>query len=384
MSRRVLLLSSDKTEVLQALRARQDLRLQVITRKAYADLYEGCDTAFVDSFEDLGQVERAAYELSRDGAPERVVAATEKSVVAAGLVRSLLGVPGQSFDQSLWAAHKRAMKDRLRAAGVPVTDCAQAGSLRDVPRAAEHTGWPVVIKPVFGAMATRTYRVGSPQEFRRRLDEGAFDDLGARGVPVLVERLVEFSAEYHCDGVVRDGVVRRAAVSRYFTVPLDTPPEVDSGYVMDQSDPFAQQVLELHRRVAAAIELRDGVTHLEVFGTARGPVVGEVAIRPGGLGIPRMVHHAHGYDLWDEFVRAALGEPLGPLSHEPRPGIVGRTQLPPVPGLRERAAAVPGVLEARGPEDGGTANVEVHFSAPDVPRAESARTELRRLAGLRP
>ncbi|URM89122.1 ATP-grasp domain-containing protein [Streptomyces sp. MRC013] len=382
MTRQVLLLNSDKPEVVRALADRADLRVRVLTRKAYAGLYTGWETAFVDSFEDLSQVERAAYELVSGGPVDHVIAATEKSVLPAGLIRSLLGLPGPTFDQSLWAAHKRAMKARLRSAGLPVADFAQAATVDDIPRAARRIGWPVMVKPVFGSGSRCTYRLDSQEEFDARRLSGGFEALAARRVPVQVERLVRFRDEYHCDGVVRGGRVRLAAVSRYFTPPLHTPHEYSSGYLIAQDDPFAKDVLALHDRVAEALELSDGVTHLEVFETAEGPLIGEVAIRPGGLGVSRMWWHAFGIDLWEEFVRASLDEP-SELVPRPQERTVGRTQLPARDGLPEQALALPGVVEALPPEQSGTGNVEVHYAVDGPEAARRLNDRLHALGGPR-
>ncbi|MFF4541720.1 acetyl-CoA carboxylase biotin carboxylase subunit family protein [Streptomyces aureus] len=382
MTRQVLLLNSDKPEVLHALARRPGVTVRVITRPVYAGLYENHETAYVDSFADLTQVERAAYEIAAHGPVDHVIAATEKSVVAAGLVRALLGVPGPGFDQSLRGAHKRAMKDRLRAAGIPVTDYAQAATLDAVPAAAERTGWPVMIKPVFGAASKCTHRVDSPGEFARRHRAGDFADLADTRLPVQVERLVRFTHEYHCDGVVHGGEVARAAVSRYFLPPLHTSPDLNSGYLADQSDPFSREVLDLHRRVVATLGLPAGVTHLEVFRTEDGPVVGEVAVRPGGMGISRMWWHAFGVDLWEEFVRVSAGERPGRPAREPRAGTVGRSRLPALPGLRARVLALPGVLEVLTPEEcASPGRLEAYFAAEDEPAAERFIARLHTMAG---
>ena len=382
MTRQVLLLNSDKAEVLTALARRPDVTVRVITRKVYAELYPHHEVAYVDSFADLTQVAQAAYAVAALGPVDHVIAATEKSVVAAGLVRTLLGVPGPGFDQCLWGTHKRAMKDRLRAAGLPVTDYAQAATVDDVPRAAEQTGWPVMIKPVFGAASKCTYRVDSAEDFTERHRAAGFADLADKQLPVQVERLVHFTHEYHCDGIVHDSEVARAAVSRYFLPPLRISPSLNSGYVADQTSPFARAVLELHRRVVAALALPAGVTHLEVFRTQTGPVIGEVAVRPGGMGISRMWWHAFGVDLWEEFVRVSTGERPSRPNRAPHPGTVGRTRLPALPGLRERVRALHGVLEVLTPEEcASPGHLEAYFTATDESAAETFIARLHEMAG---
>jgi biotin carboxylase len=274
------------------------------------------------------------------------------------------------------------MKDRLRAAGLPVTDYAQAATVDEVPRAAERTGWPVMIKPVFGAASKCTYRVDSAAEFTERHRAGDFADLADKRLPVQVERLVRFSHEYHCDGVVHDGEVARAAVSRYHLPPLRTSPDLNSGYVAEQTSPFSREVLDLHRRVVAALGLRAGVTHLEVFRTQEGPVIGEVAVRPGGMGISRMWWHAFGVDLWEEFVRVSTGERPSRPDRAPHPETIGRTRLPALPGLRERVLALRGVLEVLTPEEcASPGHLEAYFAATNEGAAEAFIARLHGMAG---
>lgn len=387
MSRHALLLNSDKPQVLRALARRGDLRVRVITRQKYAPLYSrqaGFDTAFVDSFEDLGQVERAAFQLARSGPVDRVIAPTEKSIVAAGWIRTLLGIPGPTVEQSLCCAHKWAMKRRLREHGLPVTDFTQVGSLDAIPAAARALGWPVIVKPVLGSGARATHLLASETDYAARRSAKELDALAGRGLPIQVERLVRLRGEYHCDGVVRDGVIRQAAVARYFTPPLDADASFIGSYLVDQTGPFARRVAGLHAKVVAALGLADAVTHLEVFDTEDGPVVGEVAIRPGGMGIARTWQHAFGVDLWEEFVRAALGEPYLPARPAPQDSLRGWLQLSAANGAAGRAAAIPGVGEVLSPAPAGPGFIEVHFTAAGEGAMRKLSKRLGELAGRRP
>jgi hypothetical protein len=360
MTRHVLLLNSDKTEVMTALARRDDLRLRVITRKKYADLYAGQDVAFVDGFHHLDQVGQAATELARTGPLDYIVAPTEKSVPAGGLVRGLLGLPGPSYDQCLWTTHKRAMKDRLRAAGLPVTDYAQAASVDGIPAAVPAVGWPVVVKPVFGAGSAATHRLASADDFAERQRAGDLDDLAGTNLPVQVERLVDVISEYHCDAVVRDGEVRAAGVLRYFDVPLDSWGGVLGSHFIDPAGRIARWITELNTQVVRALGLRDAVTHLEVFETPTGLVIGEVALRVGGCGVPRVWQRAHGVDLWDEFVRASLGEPSD-AAVLPVDRVHAWVQVSHAPGRLRLLSALPWVVEVRPAGD----VIDVQFTAAD-------------------
>src|SRR5690606_26947619 len=159
---------------------------------------------------------------------------------------------------------------------------------------------------------------------------------------------------------------------------IDAAGGVYGGHLVDQGSPTARELLELHRRAAAALDLADAVTHMEVFVTAEGPLIGEIAVRPGGLGIARMLQRACGLDLWEEFVRAALGEPPAVPGGPLRPPVLGWSQIPDVPGLRERLGELPGFAEIADPVDRPYS--EVHFTAADEEDAQRTWERLRRLA----
>ncbi|WP_306368982.1 acetyl-CoA carboxylase biotin carboxylase subunit family protein [Nocardiopsis sp. CC223A] len=376
--RGVLLLNSDKPEVLRVLRRRPDVRVRVLARDRYADFHSGWETVPLPGFEDLTAVGEAARRVAESGPVDAVIAATEKGIVAAALVRALLGVPGTSLDQAVWTSHKRAMKERLRAAGIPVADFVQVPNLAGVPDAVACLGGPAVVKPVFGSGSRATHRLASPRDAAERAAAGELDDLAARGVPILVERRLTVLDEYHCDGLLHAGEIHAAAASCYFAPPLDAPGGLQGSRLLDPADPHAHAVRDLHERVVRALGLRDGVTHLEVFATPDGHVVGEVTTRPAGLGVPRMWAHAFGLDLWEGFVAASLGE--RPPVPGPHPGrVFCWTHLPGDARTADAARTVPGVIEVRTPGENGSPNTEVHFTAPDPQAAVAANTALRAL-----
>ncbi|MFE0461428.1 acetyl-CoA carboxylase biotin carboxylase subunit family protein [Kitasatospora sp. NPDC058965] len=373
----VLLLNSDKPAVLRALARRPWLNVRVLARPGYRDRYPAHHRFEpVADLTDLTAVRATALRLDRERAVDRVLAATEKAILPAGLIRSQLGLPGGGFDQAMWASHKYAMKHRLRSRGLPVTDFAQVSTVDRIPAAAERLGWPVVVKPVFGAGAAHTHRVDSAADLAARRAELAL--LDTLPVPLQVERFVAVEEEYHCDAVVRAGTVRFAAVSRYFFPLLSIDRSLRGSCTLAADEPVVAAAEELLGAVVAALDLADGVVHLELFGTGRGLLVGEVTVRPGGAAIPRLLELAHGVDLWEEFAAAGLGEPERPVAGRRRPGVVGYVWLP--AALGPAAAALPGVLELRPEETGGRDRLAVHFAAPDRAGADALRA---RLHGLR-
>lgn len=312
MKRHVLLVNGGKDDPVRLLLDHASIDISLITEKRFADLYTPliADVWTVDSIGALDQIRDAAHEvIAAKGGVDAVVAPTEHAVPAGGYLRSHLGLPGIPFDVANAFSNKYAMKQRLSAAGIPVARHRFAATFEAIPAAAAAIGLPAVAKPAFGSGAVATVVLPADE------DVASYDPLhralGQAKPPFLVEELVTVTDEYHVDGFVRNGQTVFAAVSRYFepllammggflgshTVPLDTP--------------TARSLKELHDTAVACLGLRDGVTHLEAFSTPDGLLVGEIACRPGGGGIPAMLQDRHGMDTFDFFLRTELGEDVG-------------------------------------------------------------------------
>jgi hypothetical protein len=316
MPREVLLLHTAGPEVVAALEARTDIRLSVITEAVYTSQYRATTSVWtVPDVNDLGAVRGAALDIVRERPPVGVVVPSERALPTGGYLRTCLALPGTGFDVATAFSDKYVMKRRLSAAGVPVAPFRFATRAADIPVAAAELGWPVVVKPLRGSGSVGV----------ARLDSDA-DPVRPSG-PALVESFVPMSGEYHCDGVVHDGETLFASVSRYFAPLLGRRRDRAGSVAVSPDDPDHGPIVDLHRRAVRALGLRAGVTHLEVYRTDAGFVVGEITCRPGGSGIVDHVAEHHGVDLWDALLRTSLGdEPV--LAPRPVSGVPAYLRLP--------------------------------------------------------
>ncbi|MER5639473.1 ATP-grasp domain-containing protein [Kitasatospora sp. NPDC002227] len=307
--KRVLLINTSGEVAARRLQEREDIRLSVITSPNYRSFYrEGTDVTFVDNVEDLTQVRLAALEVRRRNAFEHVVSPSEYSLQAAGYVRSYFGVPGVGYETANAFSNKYVMKQRLRDAGLPVARFRPLAQLGDVAGAARELGWPVVVKPAIGGGSEDIFAVRSEEELAELLVSERTASLRNSPYPMLAEEFVDIETEFHCDGAVVGGEVRFASVSKYFTPLLQAVGKLVGSYTVPLDDPSAKEIHDLHAQVVAALGLRDGVTHLEVFKVAGGLLVGEISCRPGGGGIADLVAAHHGVDPWHVLIETSLGE----------------------------------------------------------------------------
>lgn len=396
----VLLVNSSCGTAARLLQRREDVHLTVLTMEKYRHLYDdGTDVECVSSVADLTAVRLAALRVRERNPFGHVVAPSEWSVQAGGYLRSYFGLPGIGYDTANRFSNKLVMKQRLAAAGLPVASFRRLETLRQTQSVAAELGWPVVVKRVSGGGAgfVRAIRdAGELEALSADPDTQAFREAP---FPLLAEECVEIDQEFHCDAVVTDGEVRFAAVSRYFEPVLSIVGGRRHGsFTLAADDPDTKAVRDLHAHVVSALGLRDGVTHLEVFTCERGYLVGEIACRPGGIGIAPMIRYQYGVDLWEAFLATQLDEPVditvtdrGGHSVEytlPRPA--GTVEaITPVESLR----AAPGVVRAevtarvgdtmKGPVDASHNAGTVWLHADDEARARAHVAELDRRFEIR-
>ncbi|WP_027345798.1 ATP-grasp domain-containing protein [Hamadaea tsunoensis] len=365
-----VLVLSNHTDVLeQALLARGHDVIAVMTRPAYQLRHRADDrppyrVRVVESWQAFEDIARVGNLLRGD--VERVATTWEGAVVAAGFLRDLLDLPGMNMHTAVGVTDKAVMKWRLQDAGINVARFRYIRTPADVYEAAAHVGWPMIIKPYKGFGSLGTFSVDTAADLRaaeQRLfhvplgtspffsaeptvralaDQGGF----------LIEQDLQPVAEYHIDQLWANGEPLYNAVGLYNIPPLQGMGTSMGSVLLPYGSDEAIRLSGLAQRAVRALAVRDGFTHTEILVDRQGRLyVGEVAARPGGGGIQRLLHHAYGLDVPSLLAQHSAGEPLT-VDVEPRPGVFGWIG-PYAPDGRIREIATvsrimrqPGVLEA--------------------------------------
>ena len=222
--------------------------------------------------------------------PDAVLALTERSVGPAAALRAALGLAGVSVETARRCTHKGAMKQAIRAAGIPCADfvLAEDGLSRDA--LVERLGLPLVIKPCLGSGGRGTTVIRQLEEVPHQLEAGWMAEAFVGGT--------EMSAE----GIGWGGQLRGMSGTQY-TIPREVsvvPAPLDRETVAS--------IRRVHRTAWTALGVERGLTHMEVFLTDAGPVFGELAVRPPGGHLMRLIGLAYGVDAWELWVRIECGE----------------------------------------------------------------------------
>ncbi|MCD4644868.1 hypothetical protein AR454_21775 [Bacillus mycoides] len=307
--RRVLLINSDKMEPVHLLGTDPSIELMIFTKPKYAHLYKNLGTVFLLS--DVADVMEASVLLLKvlqQNSIDAIVCPLERSLLTGGYLRSYYGLTGLGYDQTLGFANKLIMKRRLRESGLPVTDFARLDRIDDLSSYGKTLGWPLIVKPAIGSGSMNTLCVKSNEHLEELQETGELEPLHKGEVPLIVERFVCIRAEYHCDCIVSQGKVLFSSTSRYIQPVLSSLDNMIGSYTLSPQSPKVAQIEELHQKVIKVLGLREGITHLEVYETDNGFLIGEITCRPGGGGITQNIERHTGVSIWDAFIQTSIGE----------------------------------------------------------------------------
>jgi biotin carboxylase len=236
--------------------------------------------------------DRESLELlaERIGDADRVVALTESMVVPAARLRALLGIPGTSPAVALRGHDKLFMKEAFLARRLPCAGFLPVGSADDVDAIVELLGLPVIIKDRTGSGSRGSTVAHDPVTVRAALRDYGLAESLVRGDEMSVEAFV-----------VGGEVIFESATQ--YLAPFwanVVPAPIDASLRATLSRTL--------RDVIPAIGLRTGLIHLEVFVSPEGVMVSEVALRPPGGHLMRLLDAAYDFNPWEALLRIELGE----------------------------------------------------------------------------
>lgn len=249
-----------------------------------------------------------------------------------------LGIPGPVMD-SLCFRDKGAMHSRLQAHDMPSPQVGVACSLDECEALVRSAGRPAVIKPADfgGSGGVRIVDVGHDVA-------AAFDAACALSITgrVVVDRYVS-GPEYSVETVTWDG--GRHQVLGITEKHVSGPPYcVELGHVFPAAlpDETAELVRATVTRALDVLRIERGVSHAELKLSSNGPVMMEVAGRPAGDCIPKLVELASGTNLHRMELATVVGAPRPTL---PKPdGVAAIRFFTGAPGNTVKVPEVDAIL----------------------------------------
>jgi hypothetical protein len=233
---------------------------------------------------------------------DRIEASIEAHIMACAKVREVAGIPGTSVRTAFLCRDKPAMKEALRAGGVPCAQSTAAASAAEVYAFAEQVGFPLILKPRDGAGASGATRVDSAGDI-----EAAMRELGP-GRSIAVEEFIEGHEGFY-DTITIDGRVGHDFVSHYYPNVLEAmrtrwiSPQFIATNRIDNVPAYAELKV-LGQKVVDVLGIETSATHMEWFAGAKGLKFSEIGCRPPGVRAWDLYNVGNDMDLYREWAMA--------------------------------------------------------------------------------
>lgn len=238
------------------------------------------DTVYVQPPAD--ESEAAWHALGADlaaHAPAAVVALTEAAVTPAAWLARGAGLEDRVASAQR-TTDKASMKAAILEAGLACARFVTAEEGLDAAGLHARLGLPMVIKKRVGSGGRGTAIVRRRRDIPPQLAAGWMAEGFVDGVEMSVEALLA------------GGEIRFVNHTEYLR------PRWANVVPARLGDAERQAIDGLLGAAVSALGVRCGIVHLEIFRTQGGPVFGELAARPPGGHIMRLIERAYGFDPW--------------------------------------------------------------------------------------
>lgn len=218
-----------------------------------------------------------------------IVALTEKMVPIAGRLREHFGISGMSATQAAACHFKDKMKELARLGGIRTNQSLLISRKTSTEKVIGSWGWPLVVKER-GLSGSRGLTICRDlHQLEKAWKEGK-----------LVESFIS-GREMSIESFVMDGKVRFVNFTAYHRLL-----EMNLVPALFDSE-MREQLAQFNRQVLAVFGIKSGVTHLELYLAPEGIIFGELAVRPPGGYIFRLIRETYGFDPWDTLLQIELG-----------------------------------------------------------------------------
>ena len=213
--------------------------------------------------------------------PDGVLTIWENNVSVAARVASALGLPGNPPEVVDAVRSKVRTREVSASLGLPTPRAQRVRSLDELFAAADHVGFPAVVKPEFGASAVGCVRVDQLEDLPkvytlvRDVVSPEHNEIFRSGNDLLLEEYLD-GVEFDVDLVMQDGKCVFSSVSQNWPTAEPSFQETGLHCPPDHSRRAVGRLVDLAVRTVQVFGFRRGVLHVEGKCTTHGPRIIEV------------------------------------------------------------------------------------------------------------
>ncbi|MBO0422168.1 ATP-grasp domain-containing protein [Enterococcus plantarum] len=294
----ILVLNSDKTKIIDKLadiNGKSNIKISILGKEEYRSLYDASYFSFygISSYFDIKLLKQKFLQIEQEQKIDKIIATTEKSLFAAGFLRSYFGIVGSSITIGLATSNKLTMKNLLKQ-HIKIGDFFSIANVEELTYIVETSDYPIIVKPAVGSGTKKTIKL-----------EKSFDpenpeikELFFNQEPVIAEEFIKIQNEYHCDAVISNGKIVFQSISRYFSPLLGHLGELNGSVILNSESKEVDEILKILKEIIKQLHMENEVIHLETYTDQMGEMYfGEITTRIGGAGVQETIHQKYGVSL---------------------------------------------------------------------------------------
>ncbi len=217
-----------------------------------------------------------------------LIPVTEKGVYWAQKIFCLLPFENRRhLDFYSLVFDKLLMKEKLAICEIPITPFMRGNQKLDIKKIQQDWGPQIVIKDRVGSGSRNLIISKQSEILQNALSENK-----------IVEKLISYEEESSVESFICNKKIFFTNITRYLKYGKCN--LVPANFSSERN----KIILDLNQKVLEALEIENGMTHLEFFLTSENKIIfGEVAWRPPGGHIMKLLSESYGIDSWEVFLK---------------------------------------------------------------------------------
>ncbi|ADL52831.1 ATP-grasp domain-containing protein [Clostridium cellulovorans] len=243
-------------------------------------------------------------EINNKNKIDHVIALSEKTVLIAAKIRDHLHIKGMGYNETVPFRDKYVMIEKLNDKGIKVPDFSIITSYEEALNFFNKYK-KIIFKPRLGIGSQSVQVIESKESL-----EKVFEYIGNNIYSYIMEEFIE-GTMYCCDTIIQNGNIKLCNVTKYLGSTLDFSSKNSLGFVVEDDIRILDKIERFNEDVIKSLNMKDGVTHHEMFLNENNEIVFcEIACRIGGGNLVEEFEIMYGLNLYECSICLELGEKL--------------------------------------------------------------------------